>query len=87
MNTETILELAKQAGLKFPSETALSPPEIKFAELIIQQCINKQRGLIANFETPAPGYEHTFPEFVEGVVHGLTEGIEGIEDHFGVIKC
>ena len=32
---ERILELAKQAGLKFPSEEALSPVEIKFAELII----------------------------------------------------
>ena len=33
-----ILELAKQAGLKFPSEEALSPVEIKFAELIVRQC-------------------------------------------------
>lgn len=35
---ERILELAKQAGLKFPSETDLSPPEKKFAELIAQEC-------------------------------------------------
>ena len=32
---ERILEIAKQAGLKFPSETELSPQEKKFAELVI----------------------------------------------------
>jgi hypothetical protein len=35
---ERFLELAKQAGLKFPSETALSPMEEKFAELIVREC-------------------------------------------------
>ena len=38
---ERILELAKQAGLKFPSETALSPVEIKFAELIVRECAKR----------------------------------------------
>lgn len=37
---EQILELAKQAGLKFPSETAVSPSELKFAQLIAQECAN-----------------------------------------------
>ncbi len=37
---ERFLELAKQAGLKFPSETALSPMEEKFAELIVRECGN-----------------------------------------------
>jgi hypothetical protein len=37
---QLFLEIAKQAGLKFPSETALSPMEEKFAELLIQECIN-----------------------------------------------
>ena len=37
---ERILELAKTAGLKFPSETTLSPSEEKFAELIVRECIN-----------------------------------------------
>jgi len=37
---ERILELAKQAGLKFPSETAMSPVELKFAELIVRDCID-----------------------------------------------
>ena len=36
---ERILELAKQAGLKFPSETAMSPVELKFAELIVAKCV------------------------------------------------
>lgn len=35
---ERILEIAKQAGLKFPSEAALSPMEIKFAQLIVAEC-------------------------------------------------
>ena len=45
---ERILELAKQAGLKFPSEEALSPVEIKFAELIVREClvvINQSNGV------------------------------------------
>jgi hypothetical protein len=42
---ELILELAKQAGLKFPSETALSPQELKFAELIIRKCMGVARGM------------------------------------------
>jgi hypothetical protein len=37
---ERFLEIAKRAGLKFPSETALSPMEQKFAELIVRECIN-----------------------------------------------
>jgi len=36
---QRFLELAKQAGLKFPSETALSPMEEKFAELIVKECL------------------------------------------------
>ena len=36
---ERILELAKKAGLKFPSETAMSPVELKFAELIVAKCV------------------------------------------------
>lgn len=35
---ERILEIAKQARLKFPSEDALSPVEQKFVELIIKSC-------------------------------------------------
>lgn len=33
-----IIELAKQAGLKGMDETALSPAEAKFVELIVQEC-------------------------------------------------
>ena len=35
---ERILELAKKVGLKFPNETALSPAERMFAELIVREC-------------------------------------------------
>ena len=35
---EKLLELAKEAGLKAQSETALSPQEQKFAELIVKHC-------------------------------------------------
>jgi len=35
---ERILELAKKSGLKFPSETALSPVELEFARLIVAEC-------------------------------------------------
>jgi hypothetical protein len=38
---ELILELAKQAGLKFSSETAMSPVELKFAELIVRECASR----------------------------------------------
>ena len=45
---ERILELAKQAGLKFPSETAMSPVELKFAELIVRECAEQVKNLHAN---------------------------------------
>jgi hypothetical protein len=41
---QRILDIAKTAGLKFTSETALSPVEIKFAELIVQECVMKAIG-------------------------------------------
>ena len=48
---ERILELAKQAKMKSPSENALSPPEAEFAQLIIQECIQEAAMIgIANFE-------------------------------------
>lgn len=46
---ERFLEIAKQAGLKFPSETGLSPAEEKFAESIVRECIGIVEGM-------APGY-------------------------------
>jgi len=41
---ERILELAKKAGLKFPSETAMSLVELKFAELIVRECAGIAHG-------------------------------------------
>ena len=45
---ELILELAKQAGLKFPSETAMSPVELKFAQLIVRECAEQVKNLRVN---------------------------------------
>lgn len=44
MMNQQILELAQQAGLKSPSETALSPQEEKFVELIKESIYEKIRG-------------------------------------------
>ena len=65
---ERILELAQQAGLKFPSETAVSPQEQKFAELIVQEC------LLAISKTPVQDDEITT------MVKCHTQ----VEKHFGV---
>jgi hypothetical protein len=35
---QRILAIAKRAGLKYPSEEALTPMEIKFAQLIVAEC-------------------------------------------------
>lgn len=75
MNSETILELAKQAGLKFPSETALSPPEIKFAELIVQECAKIASGTQVD-EPPN--------DLFYGYNLGVNKAAENIKQHFGV---
>lgn len=36
--SENILELAKQAGVSAQSETTLHPNQVKFAELIVEEC-------------------------------------------------
>ena len=59
---ERILQLAKQAGLKFPSEEALSPVEIKFAELIVRECmkLNSKELSITAIERLLPLYAEHF---------------------------
>ena len=59
---ERILQLAKQAGLKFPSEEALSPVEIKFAELIVKECmkLNSKELSITAIERLLPLYAEHF---------------------------
>lgn len=37
--SNNILELAKQAGVSAQSETTLHPNQVKFAELIVSECI------------------------------------------------
>jgi hypothetical protein len=74
---ERILELAKQAGLKFPSETALSPVEIKFAELIIWEAIGLCKvdvdALIGPF----------LSEYEKGIVEGYRRANENLRGYFG----
>ena len=59
---ERILQLAKQAGLKFPSEEALSPVEIKFAALIVRECmkLNSKELSITAIERLLPVYAEHF---------------------------
>ena len=72
---ERILELAKQAGLKFPSEEALSPVEIKFAELIVKECCH-----IMNTTAKKAEESNTYMgDDVPTRVHQYT-----IKQHFGV---
>jgi len=66
---ERILELAKQAGLKFPSETAMSPVELKFAELIVKECCD-----VLQTET----IRHDGYGYNQGFLH------KKIKHHFGV---
>ena len=67
---ERFLEIAKRAQLKFPSETALSPAEEKFAELIVKECceiLEQTEDALDRQKWPTP----------RGCV-------EYIKDHFGV---
>ena len=69
---ERILQLAKQAGLKFPSEEALSPVEIKFAELIlieVTDILSTYRGKVV---------------FEDGAEYNYEHPIIAIRKHFGV---
>jgi hypothetical protein len=69
-----ILELAKQAGLKFPSETAMSPVELKFAELIVRECISQ-------IENLSPGYED-YRNQIEDAFR--RDCVDQLKKHFGV---
>ena len=71
---ERILELAKQAGLKFSSETAMSPVELKFAELIVRECVR-----VCNKQTP-----NWKGEYATAFGDGVEFCISGIKEHFGV---
>ena len=74
---ERILELAKQAGLKFPSEEALSPVELKFAEMIVRECAEITDGL-------SKLYPRTDVAFDVGYTMGTTRATKEIKHHFGV---
>ena len=71
---ERILELAKQAGLKFPSETAMSPVELKFAELIVRRCAAQIAEAIPDTDCSASGAYKT----------AKIAAMAKVKDHFGV---
>ena len=78
---ERILELAKQAGLKFPSETAMSPVELKFAELIVRECAElfvDQKYMILNPHEPFAN------ERVRALKEHDKDTVKKIKHHFGV---
>lgn len=66
---ERILEIAKQAGLKFPSEATLSPAEIKFFRLIVSECASIAKS----------ADDDTWKRDDKG-----TEIAKNIQQHFGV---
>ena len=73
---ELILELAKKAGLKFPSETAMSPVELKFAELIVRECAVYCAGHIL----PTKTAEENDLNYNDGIMDCAI----GLKRHFGV---
>ena len=77
---ERILELAKQAGLKFPSEEALSPVEIKFAELIVKECVDVIRKEVSLKYKDGGETE----EFMGGHYASSMLARVKIKNHFGV---
>ena len=77
---ELILELAKKAGLKFSSETAMSPVELKFAELIVQECADVIQKEVS-FKYKDGGETE---EFMGGHYAGSLLARVLIKKHFGV---
>lgn len=73
---ELLIELARQAGLKFPSETSISPQEQKFAELIVKECLLA----IDNTNT-----HHVHTTFDQGLVLSTIEkNKKAVKEHFGM---
>lgn len=70
-----ILELAKQAGLKFPSETALSPPEVLFAELVALESIKV-----------CDAYAAKILRFSQFGSNAATDCAVLIKEHFGIVN-
>jgi len=75
---ERILELAKQAGLKFSSETAMSPVEQKFALLIVREAIGVCQVDVDALTSPF------LPEYEKGIVEGYRRANENLRFLFGV---
>lgn len=71
---ERFLEIAKQAKLKFPSETGLSPVEEKFAQLIVGECLKK----IADVPL-------WYDDYRDQILNAMRDScIRSVKTHFGV---
>ncbi len=77
---ERFLEIAKQAGLKFPSETALSPIEEKFAALIVQECLKLNKFQL----TSIPLNQEYWDEHNYGFAAAVFRTQSVVKEHFGV---
>ncbi len=80
---EQILELAKKAGLKFSSETAMSPVELKFAQLIVRECAEialEQKKWVEDMKVHNPEDEVWNKARIQQSQHI----VDKIKQHFGV---
>ena len=82
---ERIKELALQAGLEFDNDLALEPEPIyyttqkdleKFAELIVQECLD--------IASEVRGEPATDTHYVIGYDRACEKMISGIKEHFGI---
>lgn len=68
---EKLLEFAKLAGIKFPSETDLSPPEQKFAELILLDLISQIKAVQTANRCSYTTYDKAVADCVKGEIINL----------------
>ena len=83
---ERIRELAEQAytGLETDPVLIIDAQDLeKFALLIVQECANKL-ATRASYYTSCSSDDPTTADWFSGTANGLKEGIELIQQHFGV---
>lgn len=56
----------------------------RFAQDVAKECVANLTSVAANLQAVPDGHEAVFPEFVEGMVHGLDEGCHAIKQQFGI---
>ena len=78
---EQILELAKQAGVSGQSETTLHPNQVKFAELIVKECVQTLRD-----NTPVVDDHDSVEDWDRGYIRAMVDCEHHIQEHFGVTE-